>query len=94
MTTVRKLVSPSAGILNDRGFEPLWLMISKFGGWPLMNDTSYDETSWNLEDTLSKVFTETGQNYLFQNYISVDPHNSDMYIYAVSKDRDRVRLLT
>ncbi|XP_038075378.1 membrane metallo-endopeptidase-like 1 [Patiria miniata] len=73
------------GALNDRGLEPLRTVVSKFGGWPLMNDSSYDESTWNLEDTLAKVFVESGQNYIFMNYISIDPQNNDMHIYIIDQ---------
>ncbi|XP_022104192.1 endothelin-converting enzyme 1-like isoform X2 [Acanthaster planci] len=73
--------------ISSRGFEPLWTLIAKFGGWPLMNDTSFDESTWNLEDTLAKMYSETEQNFFFSNYIGIDPQNNEMHIYIIDQTR-------
>ena len=70
--------------INERGYEPLRAKIKLWGGWPLMNDSSFDESTWNLEDFLAKIVMETGGNYLIRTYIGVDPQNSGEYIMFVS----------
>ncbi|XP_033642179.1 neprilysin-4-like [Asterias rubens] len=71
--------------INERGYEPLRAKIKLWGGWPLMNDSSFDESTWNLEDFLAKIVMETGGNYLIRTYIGVDPQNSGEYIMFISQ---------
>lgn len=72
-----------ADLINNLQLEPVQLLIEHLGGWPVLNDSMFDDSGWVLEEVLQKILVETGNNYLFFHVVNVDAKQSNAHIITV-----------
>ncbi|XP_071511470.1 neprilysin-like [Diadema antillarum] len=73
--------------LTDIGHQPLRALIRYLHGWPVLEDGSFDASSWRLADVLAKARLKTDRNFIFANRIVMDPTDSTRYIDSIDQPK-------
>ncbi|KAL7013331.1 hypothetical protein ACKWTF_015335 [Chironomus riparius] len=73
-------------LIEDRGIKPLTDIHNKFGGWPVVKGTSWDESSWTWQQSI-KDFNKQGflTNYIFAFSVDIDLKNTTRRIISIDQ---------
>ena len=69
-------------LIDDRGTQPLAQLLGELGGWPVLLDTGWNESSFDLETSIAGLRLY-GSRALVNTWVSVDDRHSDRHIIAV-----------
>lgn len=74
-----------SAIIENQGLNPLKTILKSFGGWPVLEGSSWNENDFSWKDTVYK-FRKHGYsvNYLIGLSIEVDMKNNSQRIIQVS----------
>ena len=80
-------MSACLALIDDRGHEPLTTLLSELGGWPVLMDSEWEESTFDLESTVARLRLY-GSRSLVNMWVGVDDRHSDVHVIAVSNTRD------
>ena len=70
-------------LIDSRGHEPLTNQLSELGGWPVLMDSEWAESTFDLETTVARLRLY-GSRSLVNMWVGVDDRHSDVHVIAVS----------
>ena len=70
--------------LEELGDAPLRALLSGLGGWPMVNQSTWTEDTFDLTGKLVELFLVDFQRPIVKSYVYPDPKNSSKRIITVS----------
>jgi len=70
-------------LIDSRGHDPLTILLSQLGGWPVLMGDEWAESTFDLETTVARLRLY-GSRALVNMWVGVDDRHSDVHVIAVS----------
>lgn len=71
-----------SALIDSRGLNPAFTLLEEFGGWPVVNGSNWDETSFDLVKLLAKLRLYNNK-ILIEQWVGSDDKQSDTNIIQV-----------
>ncbi|XP_064611411.1 neprilysin-like isoform X2 [Liolophura sinensis] len=71
-------------LIDSRGLNPAFTLLEEFGGWPVVNGSDWDETSFDLVKLLAKLRLYNNK-ILIEQWVGSDDKQSDTNIIQIDQ---------